>query len=716
MDNFDYIMSGSSDYDDETLSPSRADYKERSPSSPRRKKSSIVTLSSKTYPKTLSNRLGRFLAASEYCDVTLRTGNSTFRAHKVILAANSDYFNAMFATHWDKGSDNVKVLEGITPTGLDTLMRFAYTGSFDIQESTMVEILEAAQHCLMPEMTKLCEEYLTAQITKDNYVDLFKFALRFNLKNLFNSCDYFFERGSGDISLRNYLEFLDYAKFRNSEAILTKVSAFIIKNVTHSIQNSPFLVLSISDAIDTVGLSDISEQLNSEDLRHIIAVANRNGVVITVGFVRFLISWLCTDKENRVQYLPGLFEAINLTILTAEELEEIASMPFISEDKGCLAHLRETREYIACLSTNPANGDPFLVAVSSSDITFIGLNSQVTVTQKDLANIPCLRRLQYLGEQQPRKPSLAVVDNILYICGMCHRNDSVVNYFHSFNPIRDQWKNLADLPVAKFSDKLLGLSDKLYSIAGVHVGLGLKKTDRVDVYDISSNTWTTTSPIPHSVPQPFAAALDGHIYLNFIGLDTYTRAFTECFEDFVRFDPLTGTWEERAPLQGVASLRCIDMVTSRDRLFVFGEDITFADKDNNRIDTYDPTVDQWTTSKKEFPFYTFCSSVDVRILASKDYIYSVSYDSVKVEDERTSVFLFDPTSFEFVKQDSNCRIKLGKSFYMSAGTALVYIPNRMLKYMKSSFPNPALRQTEPFRYGAERHIARKHIFTLAKKK
>ena len=65
----------------------------------------------------------------DLCDVTLCAENKDFLVHKVILAASSRYFHAMFTNNHRESVENTIHLNGIDAPTLELLLNFIYSSS-----------------------------------------------------------------------------------------------------------------------------------------------------------------------------------------------------------------------------------------------------------------------------------------------------------------------------------------------------------------------------------------------------------------------------------------------------------------------------------------------------------------------------------------------------------------------------------------------------------
>lgn len=77
-------------------------------------------------------------------DVVLEVGNDLFHAHKVVLAAASPYFKAMFTGGLRESDMNRVKLQAVSATAMARLIRFMYTGTIRVTEHTVCQLLPAA--------------------------------------------------------------------------------------------------------------------------------------------------------------------------------------------------------------------------------------------------------------------------------------------------------------------------------------------------------------------------------------------------------------------------------------------------------------------------------------------------------------------------------------------------------------------------------------------
>lgn len=135
-------------------------------------------------PKALMEGLNSLRDNEEFLDITLIAEGQKFRAHKVVLAACSDYFRAMFTGNMLESRQNEIALNGVSADGFRILLDYAYTCLLSLNLTNVQDVLSAASHCQMQEIVRICSNYLETQIDLENCVDLATIAEDYCLNQL----------------------------------------------------------------------------------------------------------------------------------------------------------------------------------------------------------------------------------------------------------------------------------------------------------------------------------------------------------------------------------------------------------------------------------------------------------------------------------------------------------------------------------------------------
>ncbi len=138
-----------------------------------------------SHASTLLSCMKELREATNLCDITLCVAEEEFRAHRLVLAASSPYFNAMFTNeHLESSSARVE-LNGVDAGALKSLLDFAYSSSLVICEENVQAVLTASNLLQITSVVEACCEFLVAQIDVDNCLGIAAFAEMLSCSQLY---------------------------------------------------------------------------------------------------------------------------------------------------------------------------------------------------------------------------------------------------------------------------------------------------------------------------------------------------------------------------------------------------------------------------------------------------------------------------------------------------------------------------------------------------
>ena len=143
------------------------------------------------HSEILLSKCAQFREEGEFIDVRLKAGEEVFPAHRIVLAANSDYFHVMFTGGMKESNQEVIELkdESISPDALKIVMDYIYTGDLHVNEENVLEILAAANYLQVTSVVQQCcdflkREFVQLRLDLHNYCLLCTVADRHGLKDL----------------------------------------------------------------------------------------------------------------------------------------------------------------------------------------------------------------------------------------------------------------------------------------------------------------------------------------------------------------------------------------------------------------------------------------------------------------------------------------------------------------------------------------------------
>nr|CAD7416466.1 unnamed protein product [Timema poppensis] len=478
-------------------------------------------------------------------DVILEVGTELFHAHKVVLAAASPYFKAMF-TGGLRECEMARVkLQGVCPTAMARLMYFMYTGQIRVTEVTVCQLLPAATMFQVTNVIDACCVFLERQLDPTNAIGIANFAEQHGCKDLYH-----------------------------------KANQFIVQHFTQICQEEEFLQLS---AIQLVALIK-KDELNVQDERQVY-----NAV----------LKWVKYDEEKRYPRMEHILYAVRCQYLTPDFLRD--------QMKNCdvLKKLPACREYLAqifkdltlhkkpCIKERTPNTRriiyiaggylrhslDILEGYNVDDKTWAQL-SKLTVPRSGLGGaflkgmfhamsyVVCracfvLCRMLYAGHVSCYVVMLSAGHVSCRVCclqGMFYavggRNNSPGSSYDSdwvdrYNPATDQWRPCSPMSVPRNRVGVAVMDGLLYAVGG---SAGTECHPSVERYDPDEDRWSSIKPM-HTKRLGVGVAVVNRLLYAVGGYDCTNRLNSvECYH------PENNAWTMVAPMSthrsgaGVAAL------------------------------------------------------------------------------------------------------------------------------------------------------------------
>ncbi|CAL9684611.1 unnamed protein product [Knipowitschia caucasica] len=124
----------------------------------------------------VTHGLKQLLDAQQLCDVTLLVEGKKFMCHRVLLAAVSPYFRAMFTSPLVESRLTEIRLEDVTPAVMDTVIRFVYSGEAGLSLDTAEDLFVAANRLQVMPLQDLCSRFLFSHLSLENCLGMYSLA------------------------------------------------------------------------------------------------------------------------------------------------------------------------------------------------------------------------------------------------------------------------------------------------------------------------------------------------------------------------------------------------------------------------------------------------------------------------------------------------------------------------------------------------------------
>lgn len=124
-------------------------------------------------------------------DFEVIVGDKTFRCHKVVLAAVSDYFQSMFTSRMKEAVENKSVLKDVEPEVFESILDIVYDGSREkvcaLSKKGMAEMEEYLRIAGMLQiqcLQDICLKYFKAHLNVHNCIAIWKIGNTLQMKSL----------------------------------------------------------------------------------------------------------------------------------------------------------------------------------------------------------------------------------------------------------------------------------------------------------------------------------------------------------------------------------------------------------------------------------------------------------------------------------------------------------------------------------------------------
>ena len=237
------------------------------------------------HSEILLSKCAQFREQGEFIDVGLKVGEEVFSAHRIVLAANSDYFHAMFAHGMKESNQEVIELkdESISAAALKIVLDSIYSGDLQVNDENIFEVLVAADHLQVTSVVQQCCDYLQTQFVDQLRFDVQTFcrvsaiADRHGLKDLQEATQtkmaYIYKEICESEEFLSHVDADQYTRLLSRDDLSAPSETFVFKSVMqwikHKKEERMTAAAKVIGAV-RLGLVDIKaliEELNTEEMQ-----------------------------------------------------------------------------------------------------------------------------------------------------------------------------------------------------------------------------------------------------------------------------------------------------------------------------------------------------------------------------------------------------------------------------------------------------------------
>ncbi|KAL1457879.1 hypothetical protein WDU94_008061 [Cyamophila willieti] len=451
-----------------------------------------------TEPGHAKQVLNEFMEArlrNEFCDVILCVDGTKFPAHRVVLAASSPYFKAMFHSRLLEAKQNHVQIKGIDVEMMMLLLEYAYTSKITITRSNCQSLLSAANLLQMLPVKAAACTFLQQHMDASNCLGIHCFAEQHACTDLQN-----------------------------------EAKDFVLANFSAVCVNEEFLSLPAPKLIELTS----SDNLEIEKEEVLFQAVQR---------------WLEYDAETRSSDFPMVLETIRLPQLSPYFLHDCVELCAIIKNNPHCAQLVEEAKLFHLLPdrrsahitprTKPrksAGSINVIIAVGGEDDKVVLRSVEgFCVKTKVWKTLSCL-------PFAISKHGLVVSGrNTIYLIGGEFPDGNASSSCWKYDPVLDHWQEVAPLLDPRSELGIAMLDGYVYAVGGWN---GACRLDSVERYDPTKNEWSYIEPMRIAVTSPAVVAHEGMLYVTGGAI----LEDGDGIEQVQRYNPKDNTWTDLAPM------------------------------------------------------------------------------------------------------------------------------------------------------------------------
>uniref|UniRef100_A0A1I7XLL1 BTB domain-containing protein n=1 Tax=Heterorhabditis bacteriophora TaxID=37862 RepID=A0A1I7XLL1_HETBA len=158
----------------------------------------------------LSDNIGSLYLNQDFSDVLFIVDGEKFPAHKVLLAARSDYFRAMLYGGMKESDEGEIILEETSVFAFRVLLKYIYTAKLTLleyREDQVMDILGLAHKYGFIKLQNAVADYLKAILNNKNLCHIFNISQLYMLHDLTEYCLVFADQNASEVlSTQGFLQ------------------------------------------------------------------------------------------------------------------------------------------------------------------------------------------------------------------------------------------------------------------------------------------------------------------------------------------------------------------------------------------------------------------------------------------------------------------------------------------------------------------------------
>ncbi|XP_023140301.1 kelch-like protein 40a [Amphiprion ocellaris] len=520
------------------------------------------------YQQTLlQDGLCDLLENDKFVDCVLKIQDKEFPCHRLVLAASSPFFKAMFLSDLEESKRREIVLKDVEPGVMGMILRYLYTSEINLTEQNVQDIFMVANMYQIPSIFSVCVSYLQEKLVLGNCLAIFRLGLLLDCPRL---------------------------------ALAAR--EFICERYPVVVRDQDFLQL---------GPSELAILITSDALN-----VDREELVF-----ESLMDWVGHDETNRLKDLPELLHCVRFRLIPLdyfkEKVERHQFIRFSQEIKKELDLVKDAHKgrlpKPKKMENDGAKGgegsedeeddeEGYLPGILNNNPRFgmfemeliLMINDTGTVAYDPVGN-ECFV-VSESTEIPKNHSSLVTSHNQVFVVGGLlyneeNKDEPFSSYFLQFDPVSSEWLGMPSQPNPRCLFGLTEAENSIFVVGGKELKDGEHALSSVMIYDRQSFKWGESDPLPYEVYGHGTVSHNGLVYV--IGGKSESK---KCMRRCCVYNPTKFEWKDLAPLKTARSL--FGITVHKDQIFA-ATGVTDSGL-TSTVEVYDIATNKWSEFT-EFP-------------------------------------------------------------------------------------------------------------------
>ncbi|XP_036169988.1 kelch-like protein 3 isoform X3 [Myotis myotis] len=466
------------------------------------------------------------------CDVMIVAEDVEIEAHRVVLAACSPYFCAMFTGDMSESKAKKIEIKDVDGQTLSKLIDYIYTAEIEVTEENVQVLLPAASLLQLMDVRQNCCDFLQSQLHPTNCLGIRAFA---------------------DV--------------HTCTDLLQQANAYAEQHFPEVMLGEEFLSLS---------LDQVCSLISSDKL----TVSSEEKVFEAV------ISWINYEKETRLEHMAKLMEHVRLPLLPRDYLVQVmivvgGQAPKAIRSVECYDFEEDRWDQIAELPSRRCRAG--VVFMAGHVYAVGGFNGSLRVRTVDVYD-GVKDQWTSIASMQERRSTLgaAVLNDLLYAVGGFDGSTGLASV-EAYSYKTNEWFFVAPMNTRRSSVGVGVVEGKLYAVGG-YDGASRQCLSTVEQYNPATNEWTYVADMSTRRSGAGVGVLSGQLYATGGHDGPLVRKSVEVY------DPGTNTWKQVADMN--MCRRNAGVCAVNGLLYVVGGDDGSCNLAS--VEYYNPATDKWT--------------------------------------------------------------------------------------------------------------------------